>query len=106
MKAKATTTKISQGNLDRIQRLKTTGYEPNDYILGLALDALEEMKGIPTPSLRQKPGMARTTKVSQETIQRIQGFKTTGYEPNDYIISLALGALEEKMKKKGVKHGK
>jgi len=42
--AKASTTKISKENLDRIQKLKITGYEPNDYIIRLALDALEEKK--------------------------------------------------------------
>jgi hypothetical protein len=34
-------TKISQRNFERIQKLKKSGYEPNDYIIGLALDALE-----------------------------------------------------------------
>lgn len=34
-------TKISERNLGRIKKLKATGYEPNDHIIGLALDALE-----------------------------------------------------------------
>ncbi len=37
-------TKISQRNLERIKRLKASGYEPNDYIIGLALDALEQQE--------------------------------------------------------------
>jgi hypothetical protein len=40
-------TKISSRNLDRIKKLKATGFEPNDYIIGLALDALEEKKNAP-----------------------------------------------------------
>lgn len=35
-------TKISARNLKRIQALKQSGYEPNDYIIGLALDLLEK----------------------------------------------------------------
>ena len=42
--AKSSTTKISKENLDRIKKLKMSGYEPNDYIIKLALDALEEKK--------------------------------------------------------------
>jgi len=103
MNSKITTTKISKSNLDRIQKLKATGYEPNDYILNLALDVLKKLKDTPTPSLGQKSRMIRTTKVSQQTIDKIQNLKISGYEPNDYIINLALTALEEKIKKEGKK---
>jgi hypothetical protein len=95
------TTKISQENLDRIKRLKITGYEPNDYIIRLALDALKKQKMPAVPPSPAKLRMGRTTKISPETLARIRKFKITGYEPNDYIIRLALDALE---KKKGVKN--
>lgn len=42
MAKEVSTTKISRKNLARIKKLKISGYEPNDYIISLALDALEE----------------------------------------------------------------
>ena len=45
-------------------------------------------------------GLTKITKISQKNLDRIKKLKITGYEPNDYIISLALGALEEKRAKK------
>ena len=39
--------------------------------------------------------LTRITKISQRTWERIQKLKKSGYEPNDYIISLALDKLEK-----------
>ena len=43
-KALSRITKISEQNLERIAALKVSGYEPNDYIIGLALELLEERR--------------------------------------------------------------
>ena len=97
---KITTTKISQENLDRIKKLKQTGYEPNEYIIRIALEALQKQK---LPAVPPSPGKktAKTTKISPETLGLIQKFKISGYEPNDYVIGMALSALEKMRKKKG-----
>ncbi len=85
-------TKISQANLDRISRLKESGYEPNDYVINLALDLLEQVGG--GEGLATKPNL--TTKISSKTLLRIAKLKPSGYETNDYIIAKALSLLEKK----------
>ena len=86
--------KISKRNLDRISALKISGYEPNDYIITLALDKLDE-KGIEYKK-SEKVRLDRITKISKENLERISKFKITGYESNDYIIGLGLDLLEKK----------
>ena len=88
-------TKISQYNLDRIAKLKQSGYEPNDYIINQALNLLEQQPGAIHRGEFVKTKLNRTTKISSQTIQRISKFKISGYEPNDFIIGKALNLIEE-----------
>ena len=85
-------TKISQINLDRIAKLKMSGYEPNDYVIGLALSLLEKEN---IQGKFEKTKLNRTTKISKRTLERISSLKMSGYEPNDFIISRALDLLEK-----------
>jgi hypothetical protein len=85
--------KISKRNLNRISALKLSGYEPNDYVISLALDKLEE-KGIEYRRV-EKVRLDCITKISVESLNRISKFKITGYESNDYIIGLGLDLLEK-----------
>ena len=97
-KALSRITKISEQNLDRIAALKSSGYEPNDYIINQALDLLEKRdfryKRV------SKRRLDKITKISDKALKRISKLKLTGYESNDYIIGLALELLEKKESKK------
>ena len=90
------TTKISKKNLDHIAKLKVSGYEPNDYIINLALDKLEKTKRQLITSQVEKNKLSYTTKISKKTLQRILRLKISGYEPNDLVIGKALDELEKK----------
>ncbi len=93
------TTKISKLNLVRIQKLKSSGYEPNDYILQQALQLLEKHnKPLGFVSTKQK--ITSSTKISAKTLSQIQKLKPSGYEPNDLIIHNALSLLEKQRGKK------
>ena len=92
-------TKISKVNLDRISRLKVSGYEPNDYIINIGLDFLDKNRAVIGESVKVKVRPDRTTKISLKTLARIASFKISGYEPNDFIIAKALDLLEKDGKK-------
>ena len=84
-------TKISQVNLDRIARLKISGFEPNDYIINQALDLLEKKES----GEGHQEKLETTTKISSKTLNRIAKLKPSGYETNDYVIAQALSLLEK-----------
>jgi Co/Zn/Cd efflux system component len=88
------TTKISRKNLDRITKLKISGYEPNDYIINLALEFLEENRNKLLQGGFIKEKLVHSSKISKSTLQRISSLKVSGYEPNDFIIGRALDLME------------
>jgi hypothetical protein len=92
-------TKISKENLGRIEALKISGYEPNDYIISLGLNLLLQNRSILHKSAQAKVKLARTTKISKVTLGKIESLKISGYEPNDFIIGKALDLLENERKK-------
>ncbi|OGI82102.1 hypothetical protein A3B93_01900 [Candidatus Nomurabacteria bacterium RIFCSPHIGHO2_02_FULL_42_24] len=94
------TTKISKKNLDRIAKLKISGYEPNDYIINLALGILEKNKEKLLHGNFPKEELKHSTKISKKTLQKLASLKISGYEPNDLIISRALDLYEKYEKKK------
>jgi hypothetical protein len=83
-------TKISQSNLDRIAALKVSGYEPNDYIISLALDILEKNE---YRKEYKKVDLRRTTKIFRKTMKRMKKLKGSN-ETNDAVIDRALDLLE------------
>jgi len=89
------TTKISKKNLDRIAKLKVSGYEPNDYIINLALEFLEKNQEKLLQGGFSKEELKHSTKISKKTLQRLANLKVSGYEPNDFIIGRALDLYEE-----------
>lgn len=88
------TTKISKRNLDRIAKLKISGYEPNDYIINLALKILEGNKDKLLQGQFVKEKLVHSSKISKKTLQRISNLKVSGYEPNNFIIGKALDLME------------
>ena len=88
------TTKISKRNLDRIAKLKISGYEANDYIINLALNFLEKNKDKLLQVGFVKEKLVHSSKISKKTLQRINRLKVSGYEPNDFIIRRALDLME------------
>ena len=87
-------TKISGYNLDRIRKLKISGYEPNDYIIEKGIDLLEKNTSCITEGIPAKRKLGRVSKISAKSLIRISKLKISGYEPNDYIIEKALDLLE------------
>ncbi|MBS3136738.1 hypothetical protein J4401_07335 [Candidatus Woesearchaeota archaeon] len=91
--------KISEHNYKRISSLKVSGYEPNNYIISLALDNLERNKKILLGAKGTRRSLPITTRISHKNMQRISKLKITGYETNDYVIGLGLDLLEKNGKK-------
>ncbi len=91
--------KISKSNFDRIDSFRQTGYEPNDFIINKALDLLEKNSSAINKRNNTKEKPIKSVKLSNETLERISLLKTSGYEPNDFIIGKALDLLEKAKKK-------